>query len=248
MTPANADARTILLEASGLVRRFGGLVAIDNFSFKIYQGEVLGLIGPNGAGKSTTFNVITGFYRPSAGEVRFMSRRIDGLDPARISRLGMVRTFQHESLLNDMTVYDNILVAVTAFVAGSASRDQRVRETAAFLGLEGVLDEVAGSLPHGHQRMLGVAIGLATRPALLCLDEPFTGLDQTEVNAALDMIRRIRATYGTSILFVEHNMRAVMSLCDRVIVLDAGRKLADGTPEEISRDPQVIKAYLGEAE
>ena len=248
MSSVGLTSRPVLLEARGLVRRFGGVVAIDGFDFKLYEGEVLGLIGPNGAGKSTTFNLLTGFYRPTAGEIRFAGHSIGGMDPSRISRLGMVRTFQHESLIADMSVYDNILIAVTVFVRGAVARDQRVRETALFMGLEGVLHEIAGSLPHGHQRMLGVAIGLATRPKLLCLDEPLTGLDPTEVNSALEMIRRIRSEYGTSVLFVEHNMRAVMSLCDRVIVLDAGRKLAEGMPHEIARDPLVIKAYLGEEE
>ena len=248
MSVTASERRKVLLEARGLVRRFGGLVAIDDFNFQLYEGEVLGLIGPNGAGKSTTFNVITGFYRPSAGEVHFAGHSIGGMHPSRIGRLGMVRTFQHESLIPDMSVYDNILVAVTVFVSGKAERDRRVRETAAFVGLEHVLNELAGSLPHGHQRMVGVAIGLATRPRLLCLDEPLTGLDAIEVNAALEMIRRIRDTYSTSVLFVEHNMRAVMSLCDRVIVLDAGRKLAEGTPQQVANDPRVISAYLGEDE
>jgi branched-chain amino acid transport system ATP-binding protein len=248
MSASSAAERRVLLRARGLTRRFGGLLAVDQFDFDLFEHEILGLIGPNGAGKSTTFNVLTGFYRPTGGEVSFDGRRIDGLDPGRISRMGMVRTFQHDSLVRDMTVYDNILVATTVFVAGRAARDRRVRETADIMGLSGVLDEEAGSLPHGHQRMLGIAIGLATRPRLLCLDEPLTGLHPIEVKKALERIRSVRDEFGISILFVEHNMSAVMSLCDRVIVLDAGRKLAEGSPQEIARDPAVITAYLGEDE
>ncbi len=238
---------TPLLVVEGLTRRFGGLTAVSDFSFTLGRGEILGLIGPNGAGKSTTFNVITGFYRPSEGRILLDGQRIDGLKPERVARLGMVRTFQHESYLSEMTVLDNIVIGLEQFIARTAERAERVADVARRFGLTAVMSEKARNLPHGSQRRLAMAIAAASRPRLLCLDEPLTGLNQTEVNETLGAIKALRAEFGTSVLFVEHNMRAVMSLCERIVVLDAGRKLAEGTPEQVSRNPDVIKAYLGEA-
>ena len=174
----------------------------------------------------------------------------DGVDisrrrPDQISRLGLVRTFQHGSLLHDMTVHDNILVATISLLPSRAERLQRVHETAAMLGLSEVLDERAGFLPHGLQRMVSIAIALAQRSRLLCLDEPLTGLNQSEVANALGVFRRIRADFGSTLLLVEHNMKAVMEICDRIVVLDHGEFLAEGRPEEISRNEAVIAAYLG---
>ena len=234
-----------LLKADSLTRRFGGLTAVSQLSFELYPGEILGLIGPNGAGKSTTFNLISGFYAPNAGRLYFGGRDVTGESPAKISRRGLVRTFQHASLLGDMTVYDNILVGTVHAVRRGAARDRRVRETAEMLGLADVLDEPAGRLPHGLQRMVSIAIAFATRPVVLCLDEPLTGLNQTEVAGALAVVRRIRDEFGTAILFVEHNMRAVMQTCDRIVVLNHGEMLAEGTPQQISQDERVITAYLG---
>ena len=239
---------TALLVAEDLSRRFGGLLAVSNLSFEVREGEVLGLIGPNGAGKSTTFNVISGFYRPTAGRLTFRGENITGMSASAISRRGLVRTFQHGSLLRDMSVHDNILIGALRAVRDRRARQQRVRETAELLGLGGFLDTLAGSLPHGHQRMLSIAIALAARPKLLCLDEPLTGLNSTEIATALAVMQRIRADFATTILLVDHNMRAVMRICDRIVVLNYGLKLAVGTPADIRNNPAVISAYLGDGE
>jgi branched-chain amino acid transport system ATP-binding protein len=235
-----------LLEVAGLTRRFGGLLAVNDLSFEVREGEVLGLIGPNGAGKSTTFNVISGYYRPTSGRLTFRGRDITGMSTTAVSRRGLVRTFQHGSLLRDMTVHDNILVGTMHGLRHHRDREQRVRETAELLGLGGMLELTAGTLPHGYQRMLSIAIAFAARPVLLCLDEPLTGLNGTEVAAALAVMRRIREEFGTTVLLVDHNMRAVMRICDRIVVLNYGQLLAAGTPAEIRSNEAVIKAYLGE--
>lgn len=238
-----ADAA--LLSAVGLSRQFGGVRAVSNLSFSIHQGEILGLIGPNGAGKSTTFNLVSGYYRPHAGRLTFAGRDITGLKPSIVSRLGLVRTFQHNSLLGELSVYDNILTGCYAFVRDSTERDRRIRETADLVGLTPLLDEEGRNLPHGHQRLLSIAIAFASRPRLLCLDEPLTGLNGQEMTHALSVVRRIRDEFDTTILLVDHNMRAVMQTCGRIIVLNFGEKLAEGTPQEISSNPDVIRAYLG---
>jgi branched-chain amino acid transport system ATP-binding protein len=237
---------TPLLVAERISRRFGGLLAVSDFSFEIRAGEVLGLIGPNGAGKSTTFNVISGFYKPSSGRLTFQGTDITGLSAATISRRGLVRTFQHGSLLREMSVHDNILIGTLRAVRDNRAREQRVRETAELLGLGPMLGAIAGSLPHGHQRMLSIAIAFAARPKLLCLDEPLTGLNSTEIRAALETIARIRDEHATTIMLVDHNMRAVMRICDRIVVMNHGQKLAEGTPAEIRNNPEVIRAYLGD--
>lgn len=236
----------ILLQAENISRRFGGLLAVSDFNFDIRAGEVLGLIGPNGAGKSTTFNVISGYYKPTSGRITFLGRDVTGLSTVAMSRRGLVRTFQHGSLLKGMTVRDNILIGALYSLRDRHARERRIVETAEMLGLADMLDLTAGSLPHGHQRMLSIAIAFCARPKLLCLDEPLAGLNNTEMGAALTAMRRIRDEFNTTILLVDHNMRAVMQICERIVVLNHGRKLAEGTPADIRNNPDVIRAYLGD--
>ena len=236
----------ILLRAENISRRFGGLLAVSDFNFDIRAGEVLGLIGPNGAGKSTTFNVISGYYKPSSGRITFLGRDVTGLSTVAMSRRGLVRTFQHGSLLKGMSVRDNILMGTLYSLRDRHARERRIVETAEMLGLADMLDLTAGSLPHGHQRMLSIAIAFCARPKLLCLDEPLAGLNNTEMGAALTAMRRIRDEFNTTILLVDHNMRAVMQICERIVVLNHGRKLAEGTPADIRNNPDVIRAYLGD--
>jgi branched-chain amino acid transport system ATP-binding protein len=237
-----------LLRIEGLTRRFGGIAAVTDFSCRLYPSEILGLIGPNGAGKSTTFNLLSGFLRPDAGEVWFGDKRIDRMKPAAIGRLGLVRTFQHDSLFRKLSVLDNVIVGATIATGVQRERLKLAESTLEVFGLSEFAGELAGSLPHGRQRLLSMAIAFATRPKLLCLDEPLTGLNHPETANVLAMIRRLRDEQSTSILFVEHNVRAVMNLCDRIVVLDQGRKLAEGAPAAIRRDEAVIKAYLGDSE
>ena len=234
-----------ILKVDRLSRRFGGLTAVSELSFDVQAGEIVGLIGPNGAGKSTTFNCVSGFYPLSDGRVTFFGEDISKMTTAQVCHKGLVRTFQHDSLLSDMTVYDNILIATFSRIRSKSERERRVHETAAILNLSDHLLKIAGNLPHGLQRMVSIAIAFATRPKLLCLDEPLTGLNQTEVGGALTIFRQIRDEFKISILLVEHNMKAVMEICDRIVVLDHGVFLATGSPNEIKTNPAVIAAYLG---
>jgi branched-chain amino acid transport system ATP-binding protein len=245
----SAAGATALLRGEKLSRRYGGLQAVADLDIEVGAGEIVGLIGPNGAGKSTTFNLLSGFVKPSGGRIFIDGRDVTGRSPEHISRLGLVRTFQHGSLMKTMSVEENVMVGAVGGMpgAGRAARLERVHETARVVGIQSLMHQIAGSLPHGLQRLVSVAIAFAPRPRVLCLDEPLTGLNQTEVTSVLEVFRSIRRDFGTAILLVEHNMKAVMEVCDRLVVLHHGRLLASGTPQQVRQERAVLEAYLGGA-
>ena len=255
----NGPGEKPILEVRGLTRRFGGLVAVDNFSFAVREGAIHGLIGPNGAGKTTTFNLISGFYAHNAGQVRYLGREISGRKTSSLAAMGLVRTFQGSTLFQEFSVLDNVrvgrhLTARAGFVShllgtdrpSEQAADAKARETLAFFGLEGLAGEPAANLSHGHQRMLGIAVALVAEPRVLLLDEPFTGMNLQETRRMMSLVRRIRDD-GVTVMLVEHDMQAVMNLCDIITVMNFGALLVEGTPEEVRNDPAVIEAYLGAA-
>lgn len=249
-----------ILELRGLRKQFGGLVAVNDIDMDIREGEIRGLIGPNGSGKTTLFGLISGFLHPTKGEIIWKGKDITGKPVHSIVKEGVVRTFQLTTLLNDMTVLQNVVIGCHLHnkkglfmqlfgTAGKHEKDKIVEEKAVGLlktmGIESVKNELAGALPHGYQRLLNIVISLACEPKLLLLDEPSTGMNPVETQDLMDRIKMLRDEMGVTPIVVEHDMKAVMGTCEKITVLDFGKKIAEGSPEEISKNEKVIEAYLG---
>jgi len=235
-----------LLELSSVSRRFGGLLAVNAVSFHLEKGEILGLIGPNGAGKTTIFNLINGFFAPTSGRILLDGERIDGRKPHDVCRRGLARTFQVVKPLARLSVLENVMVS--AFCRTSHREEARAiaEETTAFTEMQDWRRTPAGSLPLGMRKRLEMARALATRPKVLLLDENFAGLNPSEVDATIEIVRKIHAG-GVTILIIEHNMRVIMTISDRLVCINYGEKIAEGLPREVADNQQVIDAYLGTA-
>ena len=251
-----------MLELVGLRKQFGELVAVDDFDLAVEEGEIRGLIGPNGSGKTTLFNVVSGFLRPTKGRVIWQGEDITEKPSHIIAQKGLTRTFQLTTLLTDVTVLQNVIIA-RHLKAGSGplqqflrtarqlEREKTIKNKATnlleIMGIASVKDEIAGELPHGYQRALGIAVALATEPKMLLLDEPVTGMNPIETREMMARIKQVRDS-GVTILLVEHDMKAVMTTCEKITVMNFGKKIAEGTPHEVCGNKEVIEAYLGAEE
>ncbi|MDP4152405.1 MAG: ABC transporter ATP-binding protein [Bacillota bacterium] len=251
---------SIILEVNNLSVQFGGLKAVENFQIEINDGELVGLIGPNGAGKTTVFNLLTGVYQATNGDIFIDGKLVRGKKPHQISRYGLARTFQNIRLFKKMSVIDNVKIAfhknmhcslpeailrLPRYWKEEKQMDNKAKELLAVFGLENLSDQLADNLPYGQQRKLEIARALATQPKILLLDEPAAGMNPTETQDLMNTIKFIRDKFGVSVLLIEHDMNLVMGICERIVVLDYGNTIAMGTPAQIAADPKVIGAYLG---